>query len=147
MGALKRYNTTTSQWEEVTVLGYPDTVDGFHASSTPTANTILPLNSSAKFLASLIDFTSQSTIGSGGYMIIGGLQIVWGSGTTSSTGLAFNFNRSFTGTPYAAFSDVQESTSAANGSFIRGLSSTQITIKTSTADNRTVYWLAIGAPS
>lgn len=38
--------------------GNADTVDGFHASSTPTANTILPLNGNAGFPVGAIDWST-----------------------------------------------------------------------------------------
>ena len=40
--------------------GNADTVDGFHASATPTASTLLPLNSNSKYPASALDLTNYS---------------------------------------------------------------------------------------
>ena len=55
--------------------GNSDTVDTFSASSTPTAGTLLPLNSSAKFSSSVIDTTGATNLVT---------QIVAGSNVTVS---------------------------------------------------------------
>ena len=82
------------------------------------------------------------------YIKIGeNLQICWGQTVGSGVGVNVIYPRPFASTPYAAFTDVVETTSAGNGSFIRGITATSITIKTSTAENRAIFWLAIGAPA
>jgi len=42
--------------------GNADTIDNFHASVTPTAGMILPLNASAQIASSVIDFSTSSLI-------------------------------------------------------------------------------------
>lgn len=45
----------TYQKSLTATAGNADTIDGFHANATPTANQLLPLNSSAKFSPAVID--------------------------------------------------------------------------------------------
>jgi hypothetical protein len=68
--------------------GNADTVDGIHASATPTANTIVPLNANAEFPFAVIGKTSLNAIESTDFII--------GTALSAATWTDFKANQNFT---------------------------------------------------
>lgn len=94
-----------------TATGNADTVDSFHANSTPTANNLLPLDSNAKISGLVVSnvVQTQTNAGTAGgtinYVNEGGIKRAWG--VTASYSVAGNANTNATITlPTSFFSSI-----------------------------------------
>lgn len=160
----KVYNSTTSTWEYVDSA--PATEAGVVQSSTTAKLTAGPTapsspsegdvwvdTSSSVFPIGTEDIKNGavrfpnidwSTIVSPGYIQLGNTLICYGAYSANNSGQASTFAKAFSARPIAAFTDVDAASSAEYFSYIRGLSATDITIKTNSTTMRTVFYLAIG---
>lgn len=166
MTILKYYDETDGTWKpfvnnandavtlsgDQTIAGKKTFTDDVDVDGDLYSNgeKVATYNPNGKILSSLLDFTGNSSMGSSGHIIIGGLQICWGKVNSDGNGAFATFDRAFGSHPYAALCTHLETTSStANYSFIRSVSATQINMKVSSGagNYRDIFYIVIGEPS